>query len=62
MSDRRLWHEQRRPPAMLGNGLRCQTSRYSGKPLRRLHARAGSASDRRISSANNRCEFGANYR
>ena len=41
MSDRRLWLEEACPTCGARVGLRCQTSRYSGKPLRVLHAARG---------------------
>jgi hypothetical protein len=45
MSDRRLWLEERCPSCHARAGLRCQTSRYAGKPSRVLHgARVGARS------------------
>ena len=41
MSDRRLWLEELCPTCGPRGGLRCQTSRYSGKPSRVLHAARG---------------------
>jgi predicted nucleic acid-binding Zn ribbon protein len=41
MSDRRLWLEEPCPTCGARGGLRCQTSRYSGKPSRVLHAARG---------------------
>ena len=41
MSDRRLWLEELCPTCGARGGLRCQTSRYSGKPSRVLHAARG---------------------
>lgn len=41
MSDRRLWLEERCPTCGARAGLRCQTSRFSGKPSRVLHAARG---------------------
>ena len=41
MSDRRLWLEEACPACGARSGLRCQTSRYSGKPSRVLHAARG---------------------
>ena len=41
MSDRRLWLEELCPTCGARGGLRCQTSRYGGKPSRVLHAPRG---------------------
>jgi len=41
MSDRRLWLEEPCPTCGAPSGLRCQTSRYRGKPKRVLHAARG---------------------
>jgi predicted nucleic acid-binding Zn ribbon protein len=41
MSDRRLWLEELCPTCGARGGLRCQTSRHSGKPSRVLHAARG---------------------
>ena len=41
MSDRRLWLEEPCPTCGTRGGLRCQTSRYSGKPARLVHAARG---------------------
>ena len=41
MSDRRLWLEEPCPTCGARSGLRCQTSRYGGKPMRVLHAARG---------------------
>jgi predicted nucleic acid-binding Zn ribbon protein len=41
MSDRRLWLEEACPTCGARSGLRCQTSRYGGKPSRVLHAARG---------------------
>ena len=41
MSDRRLWLEELCPTCGARGGLRCQTSRYSGKPSGVLHAARG---------------------
>ena len=41
MSDRRLWLEEPCPTCGARSGLRCQTSRYGGKPTRFLHAARG---------------------
>ena len=41
MSDRRLWLEEPCPTCGAPSGLRCQTSRYRGKPMRVLHAARG---------------------
>ena len=41
MSDRQLWLEERCPACGARSGLRCQTSRYGGKPTRFLHAARG---------------------
>ena len=41
MSDRRLWLEEPCPTCGARSGLRCQTSRYGGKPTRVLHAARG---------------------
>ena len=41
MSDRRLWLEQPCPSCHARSGLRCQTSRYGGKPSRVLHGARG---------------------
>jgi predicted nucleic acid-binding Zn ribbon protein len=41
MSDRRLWLEELCPTCGARSGLRCQTSRSSGKPLRVLHGARG---------------------
>jgi len=37
MSERRLWLEEPCPSCHARSGLRCQTSRYGGKPSRVLH-------------------------
>jgi len=41
MSDRQLWFEEPCPTCGVRGGLRCQTSRYSGKPSWVLHAARG---------------------
>ena len=41
MSDRQLWLEEPCPTCGARSGLRCQTSRYGGKPTRFLHAARG---------------------
>ena len=41
MSDRRLWLVEPCPTCGARSGLRCQTSRYGGKPTRFLHAARG---------------------
>ena len=41
MSDRRLWLAEPCPTCGARSGLRCQTSRYGGKPTRFLHAARG---------------------
>ncbi len=41
MSDRRLWLEEPCPTCGARSGLRCQTSRYRGKPMRVLHGARG---------------------
>ena len=41
MSDRRLWLEEPCLTCGARSGLRCQTSRYGGKPTRLLHAARG---------------------
>ncbi len=41
MSDRRVWFEAPCPTCGARSGLRCQTSRYGGKPTRFLHAARG---------------------
>jgi endogenous inhibitor of DNA gyrase (YacG/DUF329 family) len=41
MSDRRLWLADPCPTCGAPSGLRCQTSRYGGKPMRLLHAARG---------------------
>ena len=41
MSDRRLWLEEPCPTCGTRGGVRCQTSRYSGKPSRLVHAARG---------------------
>jgi hypothetical protein len=41
MSDRRLWLEEPCPTCGAPSGLRCQTSRYRGTPMRVLHAARG---------------------
>lgn len=41
MSDRQLWLEESCPTCGARSGLRCQTSRYSGKPSRLVHAARG---------------------
>ena len=41
MSDRRLWLQEPCPTCGARSGVRCQTSRYSGKPMRVLHAARG---------------------
>ena len=41
MSERRLWLEEPCPTCGAPSGLRCQTSRYRGKPMRVLHAARG---------------------
>ena len=41
MSDRRLWLEEPCPSCHARPGLRCQTSRYGGKPSRVLHGARG---------------------
>src|SRR5512140_1534374 len=41
MRDRRLWLAELCPTCGARGGLRCQTSRYSGKPSRVLHAARG---------------------
>jgi hypothetical protein len=41
MSDRRLWLEHPCPSCHAWVGLRCQTSRYGGKPSRVLHGARG---------------------
>jgi endogenous inhibitor of DNA gyrase (YacG/DUF329 family) len=41
VSDRRLWLAEPCPYCGARSGLRCQTSRYSGKPARRLHGARG---------------------
>ena len=41
MSDRRLWLEEPCPSCGAPSGLRCQSSRYRGKPMRVLHAARG---------------------
>ena len=38
MSDRQLWLAEPCPTCGARGGLRCQTSRYGGKPTRFLHA------------------------
>ena len=41
MSDRRLWLAEPCPTCRAGPGLRCQTSRYGGRPYRVLHGARG---------------------
>ncbi len=41
MSDRQLWLVEPCPTCGARSGLRCQTSRYGGKPTRFLHAARG---------------------
>ena len=41
MSDRQLWLGEPCPACGARSGLRCQTSRYGGKPTRFLHAARG---------------------
>jgi len=41
MSDRRPWLEEACPTCGASSGLRCQTSRYRGKPMGVLHAARG---------------------
>jgi hypothetical protein len=41
MSDRQLWLQEPCPTCAARGGLRCQTSRYRGKPLGVLHAARG---------------------
>ena len=41
MSDRQLWLQEPCPTCAARSGLRCQTSRYRGKPLGVLHAARG---------------------
>lgn len=41
MSDRRLWLDEACPTCGAPSGLRCQTSRYRGKPMGVLHAARG---------------------
>jgi hypothetical protein len=41
MSDRRLWLGEPCPSCHVGAGVRCQTSRYGGKPSRVLHGARG---------------------
>ena len=41
MSDRQLWLEEPCPACGARSGLRCQTSRYNGTPMRVLHAARG---------------------
>jgi hypothetical protein len=41
VSERRLWLEEQCPTCGAPSGLRCQTSRYRGKPMRVLHAARG---------------------